>query len=187
MSCFDSDATGHKQMRSAMSWPWTSGWGSDGLQEGSREVRTPASCPWWGHLVQHCPDLSLPSVRLGSFEVFLLPLALEVWCPQPSQASCLSTLTLASASLEALKRIAGIPATSSPDLLSPIPLLPLPFWKQAPSLHSIHPLLSRLITTKLHRPMAITVAGYKTLSLRTSNFPSYRSGYCRKEPGSCFF
>lgn len=90
----DSDATGHKQMHSTRSWSWASGWGSDRLQEGFGEMRTPAPCLWWGCLVEHCPELPPPPVRLGSFEVFLLPLALEVRGPQPFQASCLSTLTL---------------------------------------------------------------------------------------------
>lgn len=63
-------------------------WGRDRLQEGSGEVRTSASCLWWGHLVQCCAELPPSPVRLGSFEVSLLPLALEVGCNQPFQAAC---------------------------------------------------------------------------------------------------
>lgn len=125
-----------KQIHSISWWSWASAGEGSGVQEVSGEVRTSASSPWWGHLARTVQGYLLPLI----FEA-LPPSGFQgSGRPQHSQISCLSTLTqVASANLGAFTRIAEIPfKSSSPDPSSPIPLLPLRLWKQAPCVPRIH-------------------------------------------------
>jgi hypothetical protein len=150
--------------RAGMGWGW-----------GSGEARTSASCPWWGHPVQHCPELPPAPVRLGSFEVSLLPLALQ---------ACLTTLTL-----EWLQ---------SGSRLSEELLRFLPHHSQtSPPFHSCHchsgnKLPPRFPLTPCSVGLAPRNSTGQSLSppptppppRRICNFPGCTSGDFRKEPGS---